>query len=302
MGSVFRPHTLEVIGGNQKISAHMDHLPLKDISANHLVYRAEVQIQSEPLEDFYLVLLPINSVAEIRCGKNEILANSSRAAIVNSNSNLWMQWKADCSQFILRVDKRLVDQTCEALIGHPIRKPVEFQPAMDISVNTMWDEIISLVTCSTFTKTATAFPLITSQAEQMLVGSMLIHQPHLYSAEIQDPRTSSVPQIIRRAEEFMVEHCAEPITMIDVARHLGVSLRSLYNRFQQYRYISPKAFLKAVRLDLVRRDLIESRDSGSPSTVTHIAMSRGFSHLGHFTQAYLERFGELPSQTIGKRH
>ncbi|RTL50432.1 MAG: AraC family transcriptional regulator [Rhodocyclaceae bacterium] len=302
VGSIFRPHMLEVVGGKQKISAHMDHLPLKEISANHLIYRAKVQIQSEPLEDFFLVLLPMNSVAEIHCGKTEFFSNSNLAAIVNPNCNLWMQWQADCSQFILRIDKRLVDRTCEALIGRPIERSVEFQAAMDVNVNTLWEEVISLVTCSTFSKTAMAYPLITAQAEQMLVGSMLIHQSHTYSDEIQHPRNSDVPRIIRRAEEFMVEHCADPITMIDVARHLGVSLRSLYNRFQHYRSISPKAFLKGVRLDLVRRDLLEAKESGDANTVTNIAISRGFSHLGHFTKAYLERFGELPSKTIGKRN
>ena len=60
--------------------------------------------------------------------------------------------------------------------------------------------------------------------------------------------------------------------------------------------LSPKAYLKARRLNAVRRELL--RDETAVGTIFDRASSWGFWHMGQFGRDYKAMFGELPSETL----
>jgi transcriptional regulator GlxA family with amidase domain len=93
----------------------------------------------------------------------------------------------------------------------------------------------------------------------------------------------------------MADNADTPITMSDVAAHLGVSLRSLQAGFRQWRNATPNAYLRQVRLRLVREELLRSDQDAS---VTTVAMRHGFMHLGRFSAQYRAAFGEGPRATL----
>jgi len=97
-----------------------------------------------------------------------------------------------------------------------------------------------------------------------------------------------------------IEACRErQVTVGDLCRETGASERTLQYAFQDYFGTSPKAYLKAVRLHDVRKSL---RESDAASTrVADIANYWGFWHMGQFARDYRKMFGELPSQTLGRR-
>jgi len=67
--------------------------------------------------------------------------------------------------------------------------------------------------------------------------------------------------------------------------------------FRAQRGQGPMAFLRARRFDLARAQLL----SASPrDTITNIAGNCGFEHLGRFSVEYRKRYGESPSQTLGR--
>jgi len=75
-----------------------------------------------------------------------------------------------------------------------------------------------------------------------------------------------------------------------------MSVRTLHAAFQQQFGESPMSYLRRVRLDRVRSELVRS----DPATVrvTEVAMRWGFFHRSRFAQQYRDRFGELPSATL----
>lgn len=301
VGQVFRPHDLRVLGSHQTPSACMHHLPLRDVTINRLKYSAPVSIASEPLKDFVLVMTPLSGSATVRCGGSEVYSTAKTAAIVGINDELAMQWDQNCDQLILRIEQKAIQKTCEAFLGRPLDRSLRFSVGMDLTTEyaKLWEQVIALIlTNPTVAKAASEFPLVTAQVEQMLISALLNCQPHQYRTALLETSTTITPGFVKKAEEYMSSNVADAITMQDVANHVGTSLRSLYSGFQRYRNTSPKAFLRAKRLELVRQDLLESRISGKHDTVTGIAMARGFVHLGHFTKAYQEKFGELPSETL----
>jgi transcriptional regulator GlxA family with amidase domain len=104
--------------------------------------------------------------------------------------------------------------------------------------------------------------------------------------------------MVRRAERYMADHADTPVTVSDVAAHLGLSLRSLQAGFRQWRNTTPSAHLRQVRLQLVRDEL---KRSGADVNVTAIATRHGFVHLGRFSAQYQAAFGEPPSATLAPR-
>ena len=56
--------------------------------------------------------------------------------------------------------------------------------------------------------------------------------------------------------------------------------------------------LRAARFERARDEL---RRSEPEATVTDVATRWGFDHMGRFAVEYRRRFGESPSQTLGKR-
>jgi transcriptional regulator GlxA family with amidase domain len=81
--------------------------------------------------------------------------------------------------------------------------------------------------------------------------------------------------------------------VVEAARAVGISVRSLQAAFSKHRGSSPMAFLRDRRLESARQ---RSLTMHSPS-VTEVALACGFSHLGRFSQLYRERFGESPTET-----
>ncbi|WP_339718415.1 AraC family transcriptional regulator [uncultured Maritimibacter sp.] len=110
-----------------------------------------------------------------------------------------------------------------------------------------------------------------------------------------EPSTQHSNRTFNRAREYMAAHHQEPITVVEVARAAGTSVRALQSTFKAQTGKSPRQILTEIRLDHARAFL----ESGLPgTTVTHAAFEVGFCHLGRFSSAYQRAFGELPSTTL----
>lgn len=59
---------------------------------------------------------------------------------------------------------------------------------------------------------------------------------------------------------------------------------------------TPVAYLRAIRLNGVRRELLNAAQAGGG--VYDIAVRWGFWHFSQFSMDYKRQFGELPSRTL----
>ena len=101
---------------------------------------------------------------------------------------------------------------------------------------------------------------------------------------------------LERAAAFMVENLGRPISMEDVARHSGVSLRALHYIFKRELQRSPGQHLLRLRLDRARA-LVE-RDS---SRIGEIALQAGFLTVRNFHRSFVRAFG-VPPAVYRARH
>ena len=89
---------------------------------------------------------------------------------------------------------------------------------------------------------------------------------------------------------------AEEGALLQVCRHVGASRRKLNDCFRDVLGTSPLTYLRALRLNGVRREL-----RGGAASVQQAAARWGFWHLGELAADYRRQFGELPSQTLKQR-
>jgi AraC family ethanolamine operon transcriptional activator len=108
------------------------------------------------------------------------------------------------------------------------------------------------------------------------------------------PTVAARKRLVDRVCERMLAGADEPPTLLSVCREVGASRRKLNYCFQDVLGTSPVKYLRAVRLNGVRREL----SAGRAGSVQEAAARWGFWHLGQFAQDYKQQFGELPSVTL----
>ena len=110
------------------------------------------------------------------------------------------------------------------------------------------------------------------------------------------PAQCSRQEVVERAEAYLRADAGRRVRLSKVCRILGLSERGLRNAFYDVRGMSPQRYLRAERLEKVRRALTQPNDQSI--TVTGVATRYGFYELGRFAATYRHAFGEAPSETL----
>ncbi|WFU04617.1 helix-turn-helix transcriptional regulator (plasmid) [Rhizobium sp. CB3171] len=140
-------------------------------------------------------------------------------------------------------------------------------------------------------------PIALASFKEMFSLLMVQNLRHSLS-EIDLPVHAITPRQIKRAADFARAHFAMPITVSDMAAAAGVSTGALHLNFRRFLNITPMGYLQQLRLEGVRRDLIEASPS---SSIAEIARRWGFVHLGRFSHKYRIAFGVLPSVDLARQ-
>ena len=120
-------------------------------------------------------------------------------------------------------------------------------------------------------------------------------------ADLQPALDDLSPGFRERAVDLALSHAEEfrgQTTAWDMARAAGVSQRALEYAFRQALDMTPGKYLNQFRLNSAHHELAHAQRGAL--TVTEVAFSRGFSHLGRFSARYRELFGEKPSVTLDR--
>ena len=269
VAGVMKPHDLHVHGAAQQLNARMHHMAFGGVSLNRLKYGAEVDIEPGPLDDFYLIQMPLAGHARITSGAQQVASDPDVAVVISPADATVMRWSAQCDQLMVRIDRLLVERAIGALSGRLDPEAVRFQLGFQWRDCAPWRCLVQYLSdCAS--------------------GPF----------DIKPARCTAVlPRHVKRVQDFLRENMGEPITADQMALVAGVSLRSLYAGFKDYCGVSPMQYLRALRLDAARQTLL-----GEPcSNIASVAMRWGFAHLGRFSMEYKERFGERPSQSV-RRH
>ncbi|WP_238474221.1 AraC family transcriptional regulator [Pseudomonas cavernicola] len=298
---IFCENRLRNLDTKGAINARFYYRGLEGIGVGRLGFGGDVTIEpGTVLDSFYLIQMPIRGQERIECGDQRVLSTSNMGSILNAHVPFRINHSNGTEKLIMRVDRSLLERHCQQHLGRTLRKGIEFQAGMplDTEQGRLWMRMVGWLYDSLSANDEHLPPLLYAQFEQTVVTMLLTCQPHNYSAELCADGPSIAPSFVKRVERYIEEHAHEPISIVDMAEHAGVSSRSLFTGFRRFRNTSPMLYLKEVRLRYVQEEL--QRQSFGATTVTAVAFHWGFSHLGHFTTDYKRRFGESPSETLAR--
>jgi AraC-like DNA-binding protein len=139
-------------------------------------------------------------------------------------------------------------------------------------------------------------PLIGLPFVDSLIRGFLLAAEHSHSDALLREAQLAAPRTVRTAVDIIEADAHTPLTVSSIAARCHVSVRSLQESFRRYIGVSPMAYLRDVRLHRAHQNLLES--DPSTATVASVAYDWGFTNLGRFAAAHMDRYGELPGVTL----
>ncbi|MCW5298915.1 helix-turn-helix domain-containing protein [Herbaspirillum lusitanum] len=150
--------------------------------------------------------------------------------------------------------------------------------------------------------------LLDAQAPQ---GAQAMQQDHvittllamLDAGEVENDACTSLlrrRRIVGDARDYAMDNQDVPITISMLCEQLHVSRRTLQYCFEDVLGISPMTYLRSLRLNGVRRQLMQGAAAVSPHAVRvgDVAAAWGFSNFSQFSCDYKKLFGESPSSAL----
>lgn len=149
------------------------------------------------------------------------------------------------------------------------------------------------------------FLLRESSLSQTQGGSVSLHRSKAilmdlliehFEEEAAKPSWSISPGHLKRAESFVLANLADDFSAADVALAVGVSPRSLYRAFQDFRGLSFSQFVRSVRMEAAQALL---RDEPS-LPLKAVARRVGYGDYTSFWRHFRAHFGVSPSEGEGR--
>lgn len=98
---------------------------------------------------------------------------------------------------------------------------------------------------------------------------------------------------IREAMKFIRERTARPLSVEDVARHVGMSPSHFAHRFRAVAQTSPMRYLKQLRLQEARALML-----ADGLRVAEVAVRVGYESASHFSRDFKSYFGAAPAEYV----
>lgn len=237
-----------------------------------------------------------NRPSHFELDDERVTVSSSRAAIVSPGQRGRIWRPRNSGVFVIGLPPTVVAARYEQLTGRRPTQRIAFRPSADLKTGPGRQLVDLTRELATELDRAErdARPSLLAPVLEDAIVSLCLGLPNNLSDEFSQPSYREVaPWVVRRAEDYIVAHAADAISVSEIVAACGCSQRALFATFKSSRGYTPMQFLAMCRLDLAYRKLREEPDK----TATDIAYECGFGNYGRFARAYRQRFGVSPSET-----
>ncbi len=259
----------------------------------------------QPDRGDYAVQIPLVGAFEARTGNVSHAIGRRHVAVGSPGREQTILSAPDCARLTNSMGRDAVIKQLSALIGDAVinslisplqcRSTIGMWPpscAWHIGDGRYWNAIPRC--CATGWLRRTGFE------RGYFVTALLLARDSDYRQRLEAPREGDMcVRSVKRAVDYIEAHAAvlagpgRPGGCIRYCR-----ARALPEHFRMSEGMSPMAYVRGVRLQKAREEMLRCDGTG---TVTEIAMHWGSDHLRRFGVEYRRRYGETPSTTLRRR-
>ncbi|MCJ1715476.1 AraC family transcriptional regulator [Microbacterium sp. M1A1_1b] len=257
--------------------------------------RFDASVRGEvDMRDEYVVMWLADGSGRVDIGRDEVPFGTGTPMMFPTGRPFEFEL-ADVRQSLVQFERTYLEGMAAELHGAQ-PGPLVFDHAATLSPEGLrsWNRQVQDA-AATVLGAAPVSPLLLAETSRATAMTLLRTFPHrLLAPDVSLPQGATGR--VREAVEYMHAFAHTPITTTDVAEHVGLSVRGLQQAFQRQVGTAPNSMLRGIRLDRIREEL--RHGTVRETTVASVAVKWGFAHLGRFSAAYANRFGEYPRDTL----
>lgn len=301
--AVFHPHRLEVRDGSRRFGMRLRAVTSGPVTVGTLSYAAPVDVETDDMETAYEINLPLAGHITCRGGDERVVASPERAVVFRPFGRTSMTGIGRDELLGVKLDRAALEARLAGMTGRQVADSgIATAPVIDLTTGRgrEWGELVRavarIVQGSDDPRSPAGNELVMRPLMEGLLCGVLFAVEHPFTAQLGEPARPDTPASVRRAEEFVHDHAAEPLSVTDIAAATGLSVRGLQASFRQHLQQTPMEYLRDVRVRRAHDDLITA--DPHRTTVADVAHRWGFTHVGRFAARYRAVFGCTPSQTL----
>ena len=258
-------------------------------------FKTEMEIAGAGLSRYWFGLANAGSFT-VEQGTSTVMSKGSAGLALRGRAGTRLVGNDGSIRTNLWIEAEPLERALSEMLDDELRQPLEFRVAvawgagLAASVPRQIDYLASELGRP---DGLTSNEIAVTAFNELVLRTVLQGVQHNYSERLHAPKRLIAPTYIRRADEFMRAHAAQPLRTRDVAAACGCSVRTLELGYRRFRETTPLAAMRVVRLDRVRAAL----QNGNTEAVADVAQTYGFTNLGRFVRQYRQRYNEAPSET-----
>lgn len=297
-GRLYHPHRATALHSGETPTFSVEALVSADLTVGFMKYSGGVHIKTPPLDDSYHVNVPLDWPLKTASGDESQLIQTRNAAVYRRGQAAILQgWEQDGRVLALKISRQVLEQRAADLFGHAVRD-VHFGLSLPLNnpQGHEWLTLLKLLTNGLSpVGTLTQNPVLSAALQDSVVSGLLLLSAGSTFNDVALADASN-DNVVQLATAYMDRYADQPITMSSLAAHVGVSIRSLQTAFRAERDTTPHEYLRSVRLERARQELILA--TAQEASVAQIARRWGFGNMGRFAAHYAQVYGESPKATL----
>ncbi|MFO1192680.1 MAG: AraC family transcriptional regulator [Rhodoferax sp.] len=250
VGQALSPHHLRVRTGDRGFEVRHNQLRLQHTAINVLSYGAEVEIDPGERGDFYLLQLPLQGRARVRCDDQEAWVHPEVLGVLRPRARTRMVWSSDCAMVMLQVPSQTLRAAWQTGDG-PLPALRLTRPRQDPAVAAWWQAMADMThNLHHHGAQWLRHPAAFTAMEGFLVSGLELLRPDAGA----DATPRAAPPAadgsrLQRAVDHIHAHAREGLTLAAIAEAACMSPRALEAAFRRRYDSTPLAYARGVRLE-----------------------------------------------------
>lgn len=265
----------------------------------HMAYGSDVTVDAPAEREDYGFSAPLAGRMAASVGSEMMPCTRASTALASPGAPQTMAMDGGSRRLSISLKRSLVRRRMATLTGEPVQGEIAFEPVLDLTRGPgrlVWEGILLTAEAIDAGIDVMSNAARLAHLEETALSALLLYQPHSHTRCLERPSRAPATRDVRRAIDYIEANLDAPIRLDDLVQAAGVPGRTLNQHFRAFAGASPMAYLRKARLRAVRHALL----TGNAPSVAEAAMRFGFLHLGRFSGAYADAFGEPPSATLAQ--